>query len=72
VQEYTIESRKIMFMLGIYPKNIVVLLKCLGGLCSHLHKQAILFKPRIFYEACVQSKYLENIGYKKGKQSGSR
>jgi hypothetical protein len=32
----------------------------------------MLFKPRIVDEACVQAQYLENIGHKKGKPSGSK
>jgi hypothetical protein len=31
----------------------------------------MLFKPRTVDEACVQAQYLENIGQKKGKPSGS-
>jgi hypothetical protein len=32
----------------------------------------MLFKPRTVDEACVQAQYLENIGQKKGKPSGSK
>jgi hypothetical protein len=32
----------------------------------------MLFKPRIMDEACVQEQYLENIGQKKGRPSGSK
>jgi hypothetical protein len=32
----------------------------------------MLFKPRTVDEACVQAQYLENIGHKKGKPSGSK
>jgi hypothetical protein len=59
-------------MLGISPKNPYVLLKYLGGLHNHLWKQVMLFKPRSVDEACVQAQYLENIGLKKGKSSGSK
>ena len=41
-----------------------------GGIQSHLWKQVMLFKPRTVDETFVQAKYLENIGYKKGQQSG--
>jgi hypothetical protein len=55
VQEYTIEFRKMVNVLGISPKNPDVLLKYLGDLQSHLRKQVMLFKPRTVDEACVQA-----------------
>jgi hypothetical protein len=39
---------------GIYPKNMYVLLKYLGGLHSDLRRQVMLFKPRIVGELCVE------------------
>jgi hypothetical protein len=32
----------------------------------------MLFKPMAFDEACVEVEYLENIGYRKRQQSGSK
>lgn len=58
-------------MLGIYPMNLYVL-KYLGVLNRHLQNQVILFNPRSVDEACVQAQYLEKIGLKKGKSSGSK
>jgi hypothetical protein len=69
VQEYTTEFKKMAIMMGISPKNPDVLLKYLGGLHNHLRKQVMFFDPRITDEACVQARYLENIGYKKGNPS---
>ena len=59
-------------MLGIYSKNPGVLLKYLGGLHSHMQKKVMLFKSRTMDEAFVHEQYLENIGQKKGKLSGSK
>ena len=72
MQEYTTEFRKMDFMLGISPRIPDVFLKYIGGLHSHLQKQVILFKPKKIDEACVQTQYPENIGYKKGYLSGSK
>jgi hypothetical protein len=58
-------------MLVISPKNLDVL-KYLGGLPSHPGKKVMLFMPRTVDKACVHAQYLENIGYKKGKPSGSK
>ena len=32
----------------------------------------MLFKPRKINEACVQAKYMENMGMTKGQPSGSK
>jgi hypothetical protein len=32
----------------------------------------MIFKPRKMDEACIHAQYLENIGQKKGKPSGSK
>jgi hypothetical protein len=72
VHEYTTEFRKMAIMLGISPKNPDALLKYLGGLHNHLRKKVILFKPSTMDEACVQAHYMDNIGHKKGKPSGSK
>jgi hypothetical protein len=58
-------------MLGISPKNPIVL-KYLGGLHNHLRKQVMLFIPRKLDDACIQTQYLENIGQKNEKPSGSK
>jgi hypothetical protein len=72
VQEYTTKFRKMVIMLGISPKNPNVPLKYMGGLHSNFLNQVMLFKQRSFDENCVQEKYLENIGHKKEKPSGSK
>jgi len=59
-------------MLGISTKEPYVHLKCIGNLYSHLRKQVIIFKPSIVDEVFVQAQYLEDIGNKKGKPSGSK
>jgi hypothetical protein len=71
-QEYTTEFTNMAIMMGISPKNPDVLLKYLGGLQSHLRKKVMLFNPRKMDEVCVHAQYLENIGKKKGKPSGSK
>jgi len=72
VQEYTIEFSKMDIMVGISLKNPNVLLEYFGDLHNHLWKQVILFKTMIIDEACVQERYLENIGHNKGHPSGSQ
>jgi len=72
VQDYTIEFRKMAIMLGISPKNLDVLFKYFGGIQRHLHEKVMLFNPKSVDEPCVQEQYLENIGLKEEKLSGSK
>jgi len=42
-------------MLGISPKNLVVLLTYLGDIFHHLWEQVMFFKPKSVDEAYVQA-----------------
>lgn len=64
--------RKMAIMLGISPKNQNVLLKYLGGLHHHPRKKVMLLNPKSVDKASIQVQYLENIGLKRVKISGSK
>jgi len=59
-------------MVGISPKNLDVLLKYLEGLHIRLCNKFMFFKLKIIEEECVQEQYIETIGNKKWKPSGSK
>jgi hypothetical protein len=59
-------------MLGISLKNSDIIFKYLGSLHSHLRNKVMIFNPRKLDEACVQTRYLENIDQKKEHPSGSK
>ena len=52
-------------VMGMSLNNPYVLIKYLGGIHSHLRRQAMLFKPIIVDDACIESQYLENVDRKK-------
>lgn len=72
VQEYTTKFRKMAIILGIPPKNVDVLIKYFGDLHRHLREKVMFFMPKSVDKAFIQTQYLENLGIKRVKSSGSK